>query len=104
MKQSSDLPNAADQDERRHNIYGFVQRPSFDVSIPPSTSLPPASATILSQDDADEDEEDPWDVEMELDQDEYKTSEVAHTQLAMMLKQHASGDVARARTYRAFLN
>jgi Fungal specific transcription factor domain len=98
-------------DPTRYSAQGFVQRPSFNLSIPPAVQSPPPPVSASQanfeeeDDDDDDDDDDPWDVEMEYEEGSVHPSEQSKTDLNNMLMLHASHDERRGtRSFNTFLN
>lgn len=95
-----------DDDEKRYSAFGFVQQTSVNVAIPAAQSRsPPNFAPALQpQPDEEDDEEDPWDVELDF-ADPYSVplSQSQHD-LDSMLVKFSSNSERRPRTFTTFLN
>ena len=87
------------QDPRRHSVIGFVQKPSFGISV--TFPVPQRRhSTALHLEDLDE-EDDLQDVDMELESQAVSRPDHAHQQMSLMLMRHGAADQVQLRSYTA---
>jgi hypothetical protein len=93
-----------DDDEKRYNPFGFIQQTSFGVAIPAAQSRTPPKSTPALPPDEEDDEEDPWDVELDF-ADPYSVplTQSQHDLDSMLVKFNSKNE-RRARTFTTFLN
>ncbi|ERF76747.1 hypothetical protein EPUS_02286 [Endocarpon pusillum Z07020] len=94
-----------EHDPTRYSVQGFIQRPSFNLSIPTIIQSPAPVSASQANFEEEEDEDDPWDVEMEHEESSVQPSEQSKQDLSKMLVMHASRDERRGtRSFTTFLN
>ncbi|KAL9106278.1 MAG: hypothetical protein Q9227_008677 [Pyrenula ochraceoflavens] len=88
-----------------YNNFGFTERASFDMTLPVSKNFPlpqePQSAAAREEYD---DDDDPWDVEMDVVHSPKAQPAQAENDLSLLLTVHASHDERKYRTFTTYLN
>lgn len=89
---------------RRSSIQEFQQQSFFDTALPATAVSLSASFELLEEDDMEDDNDDPWDIEMELEESVQRAPDDTQHDMSIMLSRHATQDLSRQKTFQTFLN